>query len=52
MDSIKSKIIADVKHCIIREGKDPEECIDDAVGTYNLDDADRDKIKKELGDKR
>lgn len=47
-DELKEKIIADVKHCIIREGRDAEECLDEAMETYDLDDSDRKAIRKEL----
>ena len=46
-EELKEKIIADVKQCIV-DGRDKEECLNDATKKHNLTDNERNIIQKEL----
>ena len=48
---LKERIKADVRQCIINDGKPAEDCLDMAVDKYNLDSEREDRIRKDLGDR-
>jgi len=50
-EKLKTIIKADVKSCILRDGRDPEECLDMAIEKYDAGDYEN-RLRKELGDKR
>ena len=51
-DEIKSQIKTEVKQCIIKGEKTPEDCLDESIGKFNLSEPDERKIRRALGDNR
>jgi len=45
---LKNVIKNEIKACIVEEGRDPKECIDETSDFYDLDDDDRDDLMEQL----
>lgn len=50
-EELKARIKADVKQCIIKGDKEPQDCLDTAISKYGVNGPNEEKIRRMLGDR-